>query len=351
MLEIGSEFDFDSNNEFIDMNEPTSFLKDAEFYRSGRDALKAIAKNFEGKYKRILLPALCCESMVVPFQTNGYEISYYKLNPDLTANVEDVLSKLQSTNLFLYMNYFGIQSFYEKNLQLIKQSLNSVIIIEDRTHDILSLRQTGFVPDFTVCSIRKWLALPDGGLLYSKNNKLNVSVENNVYFSNVRKKALENKSEYLQSGKSYLKELFRQQLADANIYLDNDKAVVSISEESLNILRYINFKKISDIRRENVKVLHQALINNTTVKPIIESSIEEPMLYYPVIFNDRDRMQKVLAEKGVFCPVIWPLPHGAKEICKVADYISTNMLALPCDHRYGSSDIEYIINMVNRLRG
>lgn len=349
MLEIGSEFDFDSNNEFIDINEPTSFLKDAEFYRSGRDALKAIATNYKGNYKRILLPALCCESMVVPFQTNGYEILYYKLNFNLTANVDDVLSKLQSTSLFLYMNYFGIQSFSEEDLQLIKQSFNSVIMIEDRTHDVLFLRQTCFVPDFTVCSIRKWLALPDGGLLYSKNDKLDESAENDVYFSDVRKKALKNKSEYLESGKPHLKELFRQQLSDANTYLDNDKAVVSMSEESLEILRYINFKKISEIRRENVKVLHQALINIKTVKLIIESSIEEPMLYYPVIFNDRDRTQRVLAEKGIFCPVIWPLPQGAKGLCKVADYISTNMLALPCDHRYGSSDIEHIIKMLIKV--
>lgn len=349
MLEIGSEFDFDSNNKFIDINEPTLFLEDAEFYRSGRDALKAIAKNFEGRYKRILLPALCCESMVAPFLTNGYEILYYKLNPDLTASVDDVLSKLQSNSLFLYMNYFGIQSFSEENLQLLRQSFNSVIMIEDKTHDFLFIRKSYFVPDFTVCSIRKWLALPDGGLLYSKSDKLNASVENDLYFTYVRKKALKNKSEYLESGRPHLKELFRKQLADANTYLDNDKAVVNMSKESLEIIRYINFKKILEIRRENVKVLHQALINIKTVKSIIESSIDESMLYYPAIFNDRDRTQKVLAEKGIFCPVIWPLPYGAKGICKVADYVSTNMLALPCDHRYGSSDMEYIINMLIKV--
>lgn len=349
MLEIGSDFDFNSNNEFIDINEPKSFLKDAEFYRSGRDALKAIAKNSKDKYKRILLPALCCESMVVPFQTNGYEISYYKLNPDLTANVEDVLSKLQPTNLFLYMNYFGIQSFPEENLQLIKQSFSSVIMIEDRTHEVLSLRQTSFIPEFTVCSIRKWLAIPDGGLLYSKSDKFNVRVEYDVYFSVVRKKALINKSKYLQSGNSELKELFRQQLADANTYLDNDKAVVSMSEESFEILRNINFKKVSEIRRRNTGFLHQALISLNNVKQIKELDIEREGLYYPVIFEDRDRIQKELANRKIYCPVIWPLPQEAKGICEVADYISAHMLALPCDQRYDISDMEYIISTLKSI--
>ena len=59
--EWGSEFDWDSNLEFIN-NQSQFFLKDTDFFQSGRDCLKAIAIRHKSLYKRILLPALCCES-------------------------------------------------------------------------------------------------------------------------------------------------------------------------------------------------------------------------------------------------------------------------------------------------
>jgi hypothetical protein len=349
MCEIGSEFDIDSNGGYMDISETASFLTSAEFFRSGRDALKAIAKKYKGLYKRILIPALCCESMVIPFQVNGYEVSFYKLNPNFTANTEDIFSKLQPTNLFLYMNYFGIQSLSDEILQLINQCFQSTIMIEDRTHDILSPRCNSFTPNFTICSIRKWLAIPDGGVLYSKGNKLNIRTEYDAYFSEIRIKALKNKSNYLKFGDSKLKALFRQQLADANAYLENDKSIVSMSEKSYELLKNINFYKIYEVRKKNIETLHLRLMKLNNVKQIKELNIERVGLYYPVIFDDRDRVQRELAENAVFCPVIWPLPQSAKGICEISDYISNHMLALPCDQRYDESGMEYIVRMLKSV--
>ncbi|MNI24204.1 hypothetical protein D3C73_778160 [compost metagenome] len=65
--------------------------------------------------------------------------------------------------------------------------------------------------------------------------------------------------------------------------------------------------------------------------------------------ENRDAIQRDLADKTIYCPVIWPLPKRALGICEVSDYISKNMLALPCDQRYRKSDIEHICNVLGQL--
>ena len=369
MREFGSEFDLDSNNDFIvsGINQP--FFEGVNFFRSGRDALKAIAVKYKGFNKRILLPALCCESMVNPFQENGYEVSYFKLNPDLSANTQDIFSKLQSADVFLYMNYFGIQSLTDGILQLIRERFHA-IVIEDTTHDILSPRCNEFIPDYIIGSIRKWVAIPDGGLLFSKDQFEVFVKEEDAFFSDIRTEALKNKSLYLKSGNLQLKELFRSQLVEANEYLSNDKSVIGMSPRSAKIMERMDFKKIAKVRHENFLVLAEGLKDMVGIKQlglivskVTGNSIDNApgkvsntgpnstILYYPIIVDSRDKLQKTLADSGIYCPVIWPLPKNAVSVCEVSDYISNHMLALPCDQRYGTSEIGQIIASLKKIVG
>ena len=80
----------------------TGFVKsDWRVYRSGGVALKAFARL--GGRTKVLLPALCCESMVLPFEQNGYTVEFYKLCEDLRADEDDVISKLELGCVLLYM--------------------------------------------------------------------------------------------------------------------------------------------------------------------------------------------------------------------------------------------------------
>ena len=64
-MEYGSIFETSSNRAFT--REGSGFLQsDWQLFRSGRDAMKALARS-AGR-RRVLLPALCCESMLVPIR-------------------------------------------------------------------------------------------------------------------------------------------------------------------------------------------------------------------------------------------------------------------------------------------
>ena len=96
-MEYGSEFDWKSNDALFS-DTPQGFVQDDwQLYRSGRDAMKAIARIIGGR--RVLLPALCCESMILPFAANGYDVEFYRMNPELTGDEAYVRAKLTDGNV------------------------------------------------------------------------------------------------------------------------------------------------------------------------------------------------------------------------------------------------------------
>ena len=116
-MEYGSEFHARANEPF-ERAFPGFIQDDWQLVRSGRDALKALAGLVRGG--RVLLPALCCESMIVPFSLAGCEVVFYRMREDLRADEEDVRDKLSDGALLLYMPYFGICPFSDSFLRELK---------------------------------------------------------------------------------------------------------------------------------------------------------------------------------------------------------------------------------------
>ena len=77
--------------------------------RSGREALHLVALNIKGVKQKptVLMPAYCCHSMVDPFEKAGWEVFYYRLNKDLTADLEYLTQLLvtMQPDAALTMNY------------------------------------------------------------------------------------------------------------------------------------------------------------------------------------------------------------------------------------------------------
>lgn len=339
--EFGSEFDWDSNIAFL--KSPAEYISDVNLqkFRSGRDALKAIALFYHHRTKKVLLPALCCESMVTPFLMSGYEVVFYKINSNYTADVDDIEKKLEKGCVFLYMSYFGIDAIDSSYIRSWKRNFE-IISIEDRTQNIL-IEPKGFLPDITISSIRKWLALPDGALLWANENYVcNAIIDNK--FSDIRERAMRVKSSYLSEGVESLKDTYLSMFQSANRMLDESLNIFSISRKSEMILRQIDFNKIFNQREQNVKILKQNLeiAKEKKLLAFITEKPEKSTLYFPILVEKRDEVQKLLAKEKVYCPVIWPLPHGAKRICNVADYTAKHMLAIPCDQRYSVEDMAFI---------
>lgn len=347
--EYGSEYDWQANEEFfLPSTISQSLVDNAIFYRSGRDAMKAVAIACKEKSNNVLLPALCCESMVSPFTMHGISPIFYRLNSDYTADIEDVKSKLTNDSILVYESYFGCDFFNQEQLSKLRIEYPKAIFLEDRTQDILFRRiKEEFKPDYTVASIRKWTALPDGGLLWNNKATYEQGLSDSK-FANLRIEAMKKKSIYLSSGAVEQKECYRQMLGFAADLLDNSINPYVMSKASISILNQLDIDKILAHRQQNVCVLKKLLIPVIQRRKIqiINSNIERSTLYLPILVEDRDYVQKELAKRDIYCPVIWPIPKEAKGVCSIAEYTSAHMLGVPCDHRYTQIDMEYIAEQI-----
>ena len=72
-------------------------------------------------------------------------------------------------------------------------------------------------------------------------------------------------------------------------------------------------------------------------------------LYVAFMVPNRDEVQKRLSNMGIFNTIIWPLNEKQKEVFIIACITEENMLAAPCDQRYGVEDMNYIGNEIVRV--
>ena len=339
-MEYGSEFDWRSNDALLS-DEPQSFVQDDwQLYRSGRDAIKAIARIAGGC--KVLLPALCCESMILPFSGNGYDVEFYKMNPDLTGDETDVREKLADGTVLLYMRYFGIRPFTDEFLLSLRGSGMDIVFVEDRTHDIIVPRgEKRFVPDAVLASLRKWAALPEGGMLRTDMGCCISGTD--ARFGDTRCEAMEMKVRYLETWKPELKKEFLDKLHGAERLLDESGVPRGMSAEYEALLRRIDFAALLAKRRANIGRLKEriAALDGTRLR-FLSVHPEESTLYFPVYLENRGEIQRAMAQRGVYCPVIWPEPETAHGVCDVSMYVTEHMLALPCDQRYTPEDMDFI---------
>lgn len=341
--EYGYEYDAVLNEELWDKlkgkNTSETFLG-AYCLRSGRDTLKAIAREFEPC--TVFLPALACDSMVFPFKQYGHRICFYKLNSDYSIDINSLVFGEEIT-LFLYMDYFGLPSISDNALENLRDNKN-IIFIEDRTHNLICKRESNFKPDYIIASLRKWIAIPDGGLLWGRISK---SLEADTLFSSTRLKAQCLRNKYLHCGDENIKTEYRNVFSHVSEIMDNDEPS-AMSAYSYALLNEIDLDKICNVRKRNAEILISELSASPHIK-LIQKNIGKSDLYVAYTVPNRDEIQHRLSSIRIFNTIIWPLTEAQKSVCSVAKHTEENMLAAPCDQRYSQEDMRFIGKEIVRI--
>ena len=347
-MEFGSEFESSANDSFY--SDIKQVLPQGIYTRSGRDALFLIAEDLHNyNIDTIYMPALCCPSMVDPFIHSGFKINYYAIGDGFQGSLKN--DSIKKEACILVNSYFGKMSLAFHEVESLKLKNPHCKFLLDFTHSFLKYYKeinTLQIFDYCIASIRKWLYLPSGGGLFTEN-PIKVLNSKNYNFANLRKQALQSKDEYLQNLDGKLKDEYRRLLSQAEMELqaiDSPTAISLIDPASSEILERINIDLVANVRMENAVELYDSLSTiQNHIKMILtkDELCSNPPLYFPVISEYRDDLQKILAEEySIYCPVIWPIPEKAYGISKRADMISKSMLGIPCDQRYSIQDMRFI---------
>lgn len=139
------------------------------FYARGREALLAgLGQLGLRRGDKIIVPAYICDSTIAPLRVAGYEIVFLDIEPDLQFDPVKLGEAIEANKAkaLLVVHYFGLPADIGR-LMAMCQPLG-VKIIEDCSHSFLTQvdgAHIGSRGDAAIFSMRKTLAIPDGGAL------------------------------------------------------------------------------------------------------------------------------------------------------------------------------------------
>lgn len=346
-MELGSEYDLDLNKLNITSNNLFHYLEsyNCQFFDSGRSALRHIPFN---QNKAVLLPEFICESVSNCFPSQN--IIFYNITEDLQIDLDDLKRKITPQVATLYIcHYFGaVQS--AQILSYLRRMADEcgIMIIEDTTQSFFSINHiTG---DYMIASIRKWLPIPLGGVLYTKKaqdlpalDHIKTSSDNTRSYGMILKN-LFLKNELDCNAK------YRQIFTECEEKLDTSDEILQISDFSRFLISCIDIPELIAARRSNYHFLTSEL-QKIGLQPVCALAENDCPLVFPLRVKNRDSFRSYLMEHKIYCAVHWPFDHFRPEFRPMAQKNAETLISFPIDQRYQKNDMTYLRDIIFQYGG
>jgi len=321
---------------------------------TGRSATKLVLKIIEERnhdiQKVVLLPSFTCHTVFEPFMDYGYQIHTMPLYAKFTTSAEDILYYQEKYNasVVLVHRYYGFDTLpgFNKVVEILQKK--GVVVIEDCTQCLYSSFPISNA-DYVVASIRKWCGVPDGGFVICKEGTIpSKPISSDMQMVEAKRIASELKYKYLFEGKGD-KPAFKAKYREAESLLDNQKEFFTIGNLSASIQAELDVELLKKKRRDNYEVLLGGLQNNEGIRIIFDSLPDDVVpLYFPILLDNREAMQDLLADNDIYAPVVWPKADNSPSIDDVAKMIYEKILCIPIDQRYDVEDMQRIVEVINK---
>ena len=321
---------------------------------TGRSATKLVLQTIEERNphcnKVALLPSFTCHTVFEPFMEYGYEIHTLPLSLNLTTNAEDILLCQEKSNagVVLVHRYYGFNTLpdFNKAVELLQRK--GVVVIEDCTQCLYSSYSISNA-DFIVASIRKWVGVPDGGFAVCKEGEFSIKPnKHDEEMVETKRVASELKYQFLFEGEGD-KPTFKAKYREAENMLDSQGMFYTIGLLSAAIQAELDVELLKKKRRSNYKMLLTGFRNREGVGMIFDSLPEQVVpLYFPILVDDREDLQDLLADNDIYAPVVWPKADNCPIIDEVAETIYKTILCIPIDQRYDVDDMQRIVDVINK---
>ncbi len=316
MKETGGYFELEYSNIALGGMHPGA-LK----LNSARNCLAYILQS--KKYSRVYLPYYTCDAVLEPIHQSNTPYAFYHINEQLELAA---LPQLQEGEALLYVNYFGLKNSY---VQQLAQAYPGLIV--DNSQALFSSPVSGVD---TFYSLRKFAGVPDGAFLYYNGHS---SIE------------LGYSATTAGAGHLYTRKNHGARAGYA-AFQANEEAFTTLPMAKMPpateaFVNTYDFEKNRLARERNFLYLHLHLgrYNQYTIPAL--DGLRGPLCYPFLIEHETLRQQ--LLEQSIFVPTYWPglpLDNAPFEAALVK-----NLLPLPVDQRYGISDMQRIVNIINTV--
>lgn len=300
-------------------------LSNGVLLNTGRNSLEYILRSI-GKINRIYIPYYTCKAVLEPISKLGLAWTYYHIN--YSFEIDGDLSPAEGEYI-IANNYFGIKDAYIE--QLAKRYGQHLIV--DCAQALLARPIPGIKAFY---STRKYVGVADGGIAFLGNDCINpVPI--------TETDCAEKHDSHLYLRKQFGAEAGYQEFITNELKLSN-QPIRWMSDTTKAILEHIDYDPIRIRRNNNFSFLHKSLniYNHLTLSD--RTLFSCPMVYPLLTPYARSLRQHLIAHK-IYVAKYWPdMPHQASQSCEWA--LAEEIIALPCDQRYGEKEMSYIITTI-----
>lgn len=172
--------------------------------------------------------------------------------------------------------------------------------------------------DFWVYSPRKFLPVPDGGILVSKDVQLKCKLADQTWWEKTMA-AMDHRRDHEKDNDAWYP-MFAKAKLDAPV------GYYAMSRYSEMIIRSTDVTALGQKQRQNYITLFDALKPSALFQTMPESVVP---VGFPMVCHHRDELRNHLFTASIFPPVHWPIDHP----------LASQIMTLPCDHRYDTHDM------------
>lgn len=307
----------------LEIQQRESYHKNLLALNSGRNALEYILR--ARRYKHIYIPYYTCDVLLEPLEKLNITYDFYTVNERLEP---ETLPAIKSGSGFLYTNYFGLKSNYIEKLSIMLPNL-----VVDAAQSFFYKPLSGID---TFYSPRKFFGVPDGGYV-SCEIKLSGDFSEDISsdrFSHLLVRIDKNAEE------GY---------AD---FKDNDavlshQPIKTMSKLTTALLNSMDYRTALNKRNENFRYLHSFLKEKNVLQWLDEDLMNGPMIY-PFYFAGEGLRERLIEHK-IYIARYWPNLCNWVGNEKFEHRLYKYLLPLPIDHRYGETEMKYILKRIHQF--
>ena len=295
------------------------YHKDAIAVNSGRNALLYILK--ARNVKKLYIPAFLCDTVYKLCEREGYAYEFYSVDNAFMP----IFDKPLLSGEWLYIvNYYGLIS--NECLMKLKKRYGNVIF-----DNVQAFFQPALPGVDTVYSCRKFFGVPDGGYV-STDAVLDRPLPLDTSADRMRHIL----GRFEECGSAYYADF---QANDENFY---NLELRTMSRLTMNILRAVDYNDVISKRNANFAVLHDMLGDRNGIQPITPNG----PYCYPFYCENGLAIKKQLASQKIYVATLWPNVLTEDAASPLEKDYTANILPLPCDQRYGKTEMEHIGKVV-----
>ncbi|KDC49462.1 hypothetical protein [Pseudoalteromonas fuliginea] len=301
----------------------TQLGSDAYQFQSARAALYAYLNT--AKIKTLYVPNYICDSIFPALKSLTVEVKFYSVNEQLLpASCPKQINK--SNSRILLVNYFGLLNEQIKTLTAVSPEL----FIVDNSQALFSEHIDGTT---SIYSPRKFLGIPDGGLL---RTEIKINMPEALYDAseNVGHLLLRAAGD-VQAG--YARFLAAEQALECFI-------PKKISVISAHLIKCADINAIKEKRRRNYKILYNKFKSINQLNLPVDDHV--PLCYPLKISFNVTGICKELVSSAVYLPRYWCSHHSGS----VGKDMFENTLFLPVDERISTTELLQLVKLIrNKL--